>query len=333
MRFLILRLGSIGDIVHAMPLASALRTSFRDAEVDWLVERALSHVVAMCPDVSRAITIETRRVAGPGGWLDVIARLRREPYDAALDAQGLLKSAVLARASGARRVIGWSRAHLREPAAAAFYTERVDASGVVHVIDKNLSLLRAVGVQAASRDVRLRVPDEGAEELRAWPVGGARYALINPGATWPNKRWPPDRFGALAARLREAHGLASVVAWGPEDAALADAVVAASKGAAVMAPALDLAAFVRAARRAAVVISGDTGPLHLACAAGAPVVGIFGPTDPRRNGPWAADDTWVSRFERCACHHQRSCRAASWCLLEVGTDEVAAAVARRLGGS
>jgi ADP-heptose:LPS heptosyltransferase len=284
----------------------------------------------MSPAVTRVATIETRRARAGRGWVPVVRELRARGYDVAFDAQGLTKSAALARLSGARRVIGWTRPHVREALAAWGSTERVDPGDVVHVIDKNLALLRAVGIEGAPRALRL---DEGtaSPHLDAFVSGRqGPYAIINPGGNWPNKRWPPDRFGELAAWLRDTHGLYSLVLWGPGDEPLADAVAAASDGAATRAPATSLADIVALARRAALMVSGDTGPAHFACAVGTPVVGIYGPTDPRRNGPWHPDDQCVSRFDACACHHQRACRAPRWCLLEVGVDEVRAAVTRRL---
>lgn len=333
MRFLIVRLGSIGDIVHALPVAEALRARELGAEVEWLVERSLAPVLHMAPAVSRVVTIETRRIRKGRGWLPVLRDLRARRYDVAFDAQGLTKSAVLARLSGARRVVGWTRAHVREAPAAWWSTERVDPGETRHVIDKNLALLRAVGIEGAPRALRL---EEGpaSTHLSAFVSGrqGA-YAIVNPGGNWPNKRWPADRFGELAAWLRDAHGLYSIVLWGPGDEPLADAVAAASDGAATRAPATSLADIVALSRRAALMISGDTGPAHFACAVGTPVVGIYGPTDPRRNGPWHPDDQCVSRFDACACHHQRACRAPRWCLLDVGVDEVKAAVTRRLAAA
>lgn len=330
MRFLIVRLGSIGDIVHALPMAEALRAREPGADVDWLVERSLAPVLRMSPAVTRVVTIETRRARAGRGWVPVVRELRARGYDVAFDAQGLMKSAALARLSGARRVIGWTRPHVREALAAWGSTERVDPGDALHVIDKNLALLRAVGIEGAPRALRL---DEGpaSAHLDAFVSGRqGPYAIINPGGNWPNKRWPPDRFGELAAWLRDTHGLYSLVLWGPGDEPLADAVAAASDGAATRAPATSLADIVALARRAVLMVSGDTGPAHFACAVGTPVVGIYGPTDPRRNGPWHHDDQCVSRFDACGCHHQRACRAPRWCLLEVGVDQVQAAVTRRL---
>ena len=162
-------------------------------------------------------------------------------------------------------------------------------------------------------------------------AGDTPFVVLNPGAAWPNKRWPPDRFGAVAEWLRRAHGLRSVVTWGPGDETTAAAVVDGSAGAAALAPQTSIADLVAIVRGAALMVSGDTGPVHLAAAVGTPVVGIYGPTDAARNGPWSADDVTVSRFTACGCHHQRRCRVARWCLEDISVDDVIAAITRRIG--
>ena len=138
---------------------------------------------------------------------------------------------------------------------------------------------------------------------------GGQFALLNPGAAWPNKRWPPLRLAGLATALRQRHGLMSVVLWGPGERELADAVVAGSLGAAVLSPPTSIADIVALARSASVMVSGDTGPTHLGAAVGTPMVGIYGPTRPERNGPWRPEDVTVSRAGVCRCHHLRRCRA------------------------
>jgi lipopolysaccharide heptosyltransferase I len=162
-------------------------------------------------------------------------------------------------------------------------------------------------------------------------VGDEPFALINPGAAWPNKRWSPERYGEIATFLRDIRGLRSLVLWGPGEAELASAVVDASKGAARLAPATSIPDILALARAASLFIAGDTGPLHLAGAVGTPIVAIFGPTDPQRNGPWAPDDRVVSRSAICECAYQRQCHAATWCLDDVTVAEVSAAILQRLG--
>jgi ADP-heptose:LPS heptosyltransferase len=159
---------------------------------------------------------------------------------------------------------------------------------------------------------------------------GPRYAVINPGAAWPNKRWPAARYGMVARELVARYGLPSIVIWGPGEEPLAQDVVRESAGAAVISPKTSIVDLVAIVRRAALMISGDTGPTHIAAAMGAPVVGIYGPTRPSRNGPLSPDDVTISRDAICRCHHLRRCTQARMCLLDVEAAEVMEAVKRRL---
>jgi lipopolysaccharide heptosyltransferase I len=327
MNILIVRLGALGDVVHAIPAAAALRRAFPAATIDWLVEAKHAPIVSLVTAIDRAIVLER---ATFDGWLRVTHVLRRTDYDVAIDFQGLLKSAVLARASGAARVVGFSIWHLREKTARPFYSTAAPAEGG-HVIRKNLRLLRAVGVNDESILFPIAdVSSPALETLRQRLSAERPFALINPGAAWPNKRWPAERFGELAAFLRDQRGLVPVVLWGPGEEALAEAVVAASAGSAIVAPTTTISDLVALARAAALVVSGDTGPLHIATAVGTPTVSIFGPTDPDRNGAWATQDITVSRFDRCGCHYDRRCHESRWCLSDVTSTEVCAAVQRRL---
>ena len=341
MSFLIVRLGALGDIIHAVPAAAALRAAFPDARIDWVVDAKHRAMVDLITVVDRTIALERSTIAG---WADVARRMRQSSYDAAIDLQGLLKSAVLARASGAARVLGFSIWHLREKTARPFYSETDDGGlrprpdpgegqpDTDHVIFKNLRLLRTLGIN----DERIAFPfaevdSDALHEVRA-ELDDRPFALINPGAAWPNKRWPPDRYGEVASFLSEVRHLRSVVLWGPGEEGLARAVAEASAGSARIAPPTGLSDVLALSRAASLMVSGDTGPLHLAAAAGTPIVAIFGPTDPHRNGPWSPDDVSVSRFGSCACHYERRCRQPSdWCLDDLPVSEVTAAVQQRLG--
>ena len=329
MTLLIVRLGALGDIVHTIPAAAALRQAFPAARIDWLVERRHRAVVDLVTVVDRVVPLDGRRVTG---WLDAAALMRQVAYDAALDFQGLMKSAVLARMSGARRIIGFSIWHLREKSARPFYSETGDGDPDEggHVIRKNLRMLRTLGIDDETVRFPLALtPSAALDEVRQW-TSGAPFALLNPGAAWPNKRWPARRFGEVAAFLREVRGWPSIVLWGPGEEALAAAVADASGGAARVAPPTSVADILAVARASALMVSGDTGPLHLAAAVGTPLVGVFGPTSPARNGPWALEDVAVSRFDACACQYDRRCHASSWCLEGVTVAEVTAALQQRL---
>jgi lipopolysaccharide heptosyltransferase I len=329
MNLLIVRLGALGDIVHAIPAAAALRRAFPAARIDWLVEAKHRDIVDLVTVIDRVVILDAPTVAG---WSAVVQSLRQVAYDVAIDLQGLLKSAVLARASGAARVVGFSIWHLREKTARPFYSD-VHEAEAAHVIDKNLRVLRALGVQEETITFPIaNVVSPALDALRARIPGDRPFALINPGAAWPNKRWPAQRFGEIASFLRDTSGITPVVLWGPGEEALAAAVIAASSGAGVLAPPTRIPDLVALSRAAALVISGDTGPLHIAVAAGTPTVSIFGPTDPARNGPYREDDATVSRYDACGCHYDRRCHESAWCLDQVTVAEVCAAVQRRLRG-
>lgn len=331
MNILIVRLGALGDIIHAIPAAAALRAAYPASRIDWLVEAKHRAMVDLVTVVDRVVALERRSLAG---WIEAASVLRQVRYDAAVDFQGLLKSAVLARMSGASRVLGFSIWHLREKTARPFYSDTGtgEDNGDGHVIYRNLRLLRALGVEDARVTFPLaRTASRALASVREMLGGEAPFALINPGAAWPNKRWPPERYGEVAAFLREVRGIQPFVLWGPGEAPLAQAVIDGSSGAAWLAPPTSLADLLELSRAAALVVSGDTGPLHIATAAGTPTVSLFGPTDPERNGPCSPGDVAVSRFASCGCHYDRRCHQAAWCLASIPVAEVTAAIQQRLG--
>jgi heptosyltransferase-1 len=329
---LIVRMSSIGDVVHTLPALSALSSAGH--RVGWLVEPPARSLVVRNPLVGPAVVVPPAKRFHTGLALEAVRRLRAERFDVSLDFQGLWKSAAWAWLSGARRVIGFSADWRREGASQVLVGEAVPMDRrAVHVIDKNLALLAAVGIDAVGhREFPLPPADIEAAVVAAKlrERGLDRFALLSPGGGWTSKLWPAERFGLLARGLR-AHGLRSLVAWGPAEEDLAQATVAASDAAAEASWPSSLLEFAELARRAAVVVAADTGPLHLACAVGAPVVGLFGPTDPVRNGPFSADDAVVRRLPACAPCHKRVCPVHSGTMAEIGHEEVLAAVLRRLG--
>ena len=330
-QFLIVRLGSLGDIIHGIPVAATLRESFPHCGIDWLVDARQREILDLVPILDRRIVVEP----SVRGFFDAIRTLRVRRYDAAIDLQGLWKSAILARGSGALRVIGFPSAHLREPGARMFYSETCGVVSGPHVIQKNLSLLRTLGLDSSKFVVKfpfeVPVSPVVAEVYRRLGLrDGDRFGLINPGAAWPNKRWPPEHFGQLAAAIAKRHNLRSAVLWGPGEESLAAGVVATSDGTAVATPKTRIADLLALARAARLMIAGDTGPLHIASAIGTSVVALFGPTDPSRNGPWASSDMSLSKYGDCSCHYERRCRRGSLCLQEITPEDVLYAVGRCL---
>lgn len=341
-RVLVVRMGALGDIVHALPVLAAIRAQRPDVAVDWLVDARYAGVLRLVEGLSRLVVVRAMddgaddlavRFRGATGMLRAIGFLRRQGYAAAIDLQGLIKSAVFARASGARRVLGFERAALREPQAAMAYTETVPVDDRGHVVHKNLAMLEPLDVRPAGlvfpwAPIASRVVADVQADARVRAAGG--FVLLNAGAAWENKRWPPTRFGALATAIAARHGLPSVVAWGPGEESRAAAVVAASDGHAFASPPTALHDVLALARVAKLCVSGDTGPLHLAASVGTPLVALFGPTRPERNGPFRAADVSVSRAAECVCFHKRQCLRGAPCIDRIEVAEVLDACTRRL---
>ncbi len=330
MKALVVRLSSIGDVVHTLPALAALQR--HGWEAGWIVEpparvlleddRVLAQLV--CAPALKAFRWRP-------AWR-ALRELRAARYDAALDFQGLWKSAAWARLSGARRVLGWGRSARREPESALLLTEAATRTGRGHVIDKNLELLRGLGIEAVgTREFPLPYSARSVARVDAGLAGraAAGFAILNPGGGWASKLWPAERFGELARGLA-ALGLRCLVSYGPGEEALADRVVAASAGRAERSFPTSLVDYLELARRALLVVAADTGPLHLACAVGTPVVALFGPTDPARNGPFAPQDVVIRRTPVCAPCYSRTCVRHAGVMGEIETAEVLSAAVRRL---
>jgi lipopolysaccharide heptosyltransferase I len=341
MRILIVKLGSIGDIVHTLPALAALRQGMPHAEISWVVERRAAEILKDNPIIDRLIEVDTkalRRGLMSGETLRAprqqLRRLRVSAFDVAIDFQGLLKSASIARLSGARRVFGYSRAGLREPPSLLLLSKTVSVPKKIHVISKGLRLLHgALGIAVPSdpRDYEFPMAIGADHEREAVAAAGAgNYAILNPAGGWPTKLWNPERFGALVDRLWKNHGLQSLITFGPGESQLAETVVNSSETKMARAVSLSLKGFVALARNAQIYVGGDTGPTHLAVAAGTPIVGLFGPTEWWRNGSPRTDDVCVERTDidcRVDCH-RRAC--SKWICMDIGVERVFEAVNERL---
>jgi heptosyltransferase-1 len=344
MRILIVKLGSIGDIVHTLPALAVIREGMPHAEISWVAERATIEILRDNPLVDRLIEVDTkalRRGLMSGETLRAprqqLRRLRASAFDVALDFQGLLKSASIARLSGARRIFGYSRDSLREPASSLLLSRKISVPKHTHVIAKALQLVNgALGLPIPQNSTQYSFPigilPEHEEEASFASEGtGGKYAMLNPGGGWPTKLWSPERFGKLADTLWESFGLHSLVTGGPGDVELTQSVLAASKSGKARITTVSLKAFYALAREAQVYVGGDTGPTHIAVAAGAPIVGLFGPTEWWRNGSPHSEDICVERNDidcRVDCH-RRAC--SNWICMDIEVDRVFQAVAKRIG--
>jgi lipopolysaccharide heptosyltransferase I len=329
-KFLIIRLGSLGDVIHGIPAAAALRRRYPHAHIDWVTDPRYLELLDLVECLDARIPFDPRHLMqGRAAAWQTLSQLRHARYDAVIDLQGLLKSAVLARLVHAHKTIGFPRAHLREPLARLFYGKAPDPGRATHVIDKNLALLSPLDVTDRTPKFPVSIPRTATVQGVVERLGGL-FAILNPGAAWPNKRWPPERFGAIAMHIHREFGMRSLVLWGPDERSLGDAVAAASQGTAEAAPHTTIPDIVGLARAAKLFVSGDTGPLHIAGAVGTPVVALFGPTSPERNGPWSPQDITLSRLSQCVCHYERRCRRSNPCINDITVDDVMAAVRQRM---
>ena len=334
---LVIKLSSIGDTIHAVPAVAAIHERFPGCRITWCVERPCSQLIARLPLLDELILVETRawrrlkHLAGERGPLACLRRLRRQRFDAAIDFQGLLKSAAITALARADQRIGWSRPHLREPLAAAFYDTRV-APGpeTVHVIDWCAALARPLGIERIERRFPFQIPAEADRKVEAalQPTAGRPIAVINPGAGWPTKLWPAERFGELSARLAAELDLSVVVTTGPGEKDLL-ARIRQWRGSFISLD-LDLVELAALARRTACFIGGDTGPTFVASAMGAPVVALYGPSDPRRNGPFQDDDVVLCRQLPCSGCYRRKCPESEHQCMDFSVGEVFEAVRLRL---
>jgi len=344
MRILVIKLSSIGDIVHALPALAAIHRALPDAEISWVVERSAAEILRDNPLLDRLIEVDTkalRRWPVSGETLlatrQQLRRLRASSFDAAIDLQGLIKSALIARLSRARRTYGFAREALREPASRFLVKETVHVPPRSHVIVKNLALVAGaldIDVPRHARDYvfPIGINNEHKREAEAIvrSVRGSGYAILNPGGGWPTKLWSAEKFGALADALWTHHNLQSIITYGPGEESLAECVMQATQSGRAHAAKLSLKGFFALAQHATVYVGGDTGPTHLAVAAGTPIVGLFGPTEWNINGSPHAEDVCVERTDiecRADCY-RRAC--SHWICMDIEVGRVLAAASERL---
>jgi len=344
-RVLIVRLGSMGDVIHTLPAVTALRQVFPEATLGWVIEERWAELLCTLPTprsgprspqrplVERIHTVNTKQwrsaLLSNQTWERIAAglsELRAPRYEVAVDFQGAVRSALLARWSGAPVIYGVAQP--RENVASMLYTRQVIARGA-HVVEQNVSLAEAVVRRPLNIPLVEFPHDEAAEQecdrrLKDQDIGN--FVLLNPGAGWGAKQWPAERYGYVARRLAE-DGLKSLINFGPGEQDLVRAVEAASGGAAE-GIAWSLTQLIALTRRARLFIGGDTGPMHLAAALGVPVVAIFGPTNPARNGPFGTRSI-VLRSPSSPTTHARRAQPDEG-LLEISSEQVVAAAQQLL---
>jgi heptosyltransferase-1 len=335
LRVLVVRLGAMGDVLHAMPAIAALRAAIPECHIGWVIEPRWSPLLSTArgePRTPAMPLVNAVHAANARGWArqpltpatwramrGLRSALHHQKYDIAIDLQGAVRSAVIGRVSGAELV---GEEEPRERPARWFFHRKVPTRGV-HVIEQATEVVaKAIGMPLIPLLPPLPYNDAAQARVCAMLPDARPLVLLHPGAGWGAKRWPAERYGAVAAALAR-RGYEVVVNRAPGEEALA-AAVAQSSGGAARDLTTDMAELIAMTRRSVLVIGGDTGPAHLACALGKRVVGIYGPTDPARNGPWGVPFRVLRHPESRRDHSRRDAPEAG--LLTIEPEEVLEAV-------
>lgn len=330
--FLVVRLSSLGDIVHTFPAVAALHESFPAAEIVWLTHPRWKLLVESSGLATKVWAAETR---SSSSLREILSRIRLKRFSLAIDYQGLWKSAAIPYFAGVPRRIGFSSETVREYGVPILYTDRVRCTEP-HIADQNGALSLRAGARSGCSGFAIMVSPSDADAMRnvLQSHGIGRYVALSPGGGWRSKCWPPERFGVLCKRIREALDILCVINYGPGEEMLAASVRESSGAADPLLYNGDLGPLMALLRNADCIVGGDTGPLHLAVALGTPAVALFGPTDPVRNGPYRVDDSadvprrdMVLRSPRAVTTYKRD-NQLDPSMLEIEVDTVFEAVRR-----
>lgn len=286
-RVLISRLSHIGDCILAIPMLNAIRRHYPRAFVAWVVERPSAPLLEGHESLDELIVLKRGWLKSPQTVWQLHRRLRRLRFDVSFDPQCLTKSAVVGRLAGARTRVGFAGNDGRE--LSRWLNNRLVPRTQEHMVDRGLELLSAIGIEQP--EVRYLLPIDPTAEAVAVELANREelrqgFAVINPGAGWQSRIWPPERYGEVARYLWHHHTLCSIVAWyGDAERAMAQQIATASDGRAMLAPPTDLLSLAAVLKRARMYIGSDTGPLHLAVAVGTKCVSLHGPTRVSQSGP------------------------------------------------
>lgn len=327
---LVVKLSAIGDVIHALPVSYAIKEQYPEAHLTWVVEQAAYAILADNPCIDELILFEKAKFRSIGGFLREIGpfrrRLRTRRYDASLDLQGLFKSAAIAWNAGAKLRIG--TANMREGAHLVSRPVR-GAHAEGHIVERYLDVARALGCRVGEVRFPVSVSDRdrmAADTLlaREGVQEGRPFVAFAVGANWPNKRWPVEHFAALADRLYHAHYVPVLVGGGRLDATLAEDILRASEIPPVnLVGRTNLKQLAHVFTRAALVLGGDTGPVHLAAGLRVPTVMLMGPTDANRNGPYGQLQHAIEVDRPCRGCWKRACPKGLDCLAAISVDAVA----------
>jgi len=332
-RILIVKLSSLGDVIHALPTLEALRSLYPQGHITWLVEEPHAPVLAGHPvldevwPVPRLRPGNGRLLPGLRENLKLVRRLREQPFDLVIDLQGLLKSALWVVLARSPRKLGYD--HTRELSYLALTERLAPFDPEAHAVRRYLNVARHLGTAAEPPRFRLGLPLP-ADVSHLLPDNSQPLAVVHPGARWPTKLWPAARWACLADWLARDQGFRVVITGSPGDCGLADDIVALAETRPLnLAGRTTLPELGAVLKQSRVAVTTDTGPTHLAAALGTPVAALFGPTAPWRTGPFGEGHEVVRLELDCSPCFQRRCPEPR-CLLELPVSQAQAAVEKIL---
>ncbi len=338
-KILIIRLSSLGDILHTLPAFLDLRHTFPEAKIDWLSAKDTSFLLSAVKGIDSihifdktALFAVGPQSTRPYPFWRLIRDLRREQYDYCIDFQGLLKTSILGFLSGASVRIGFPGDLVKEKPAHWFYNIKpaLDRKPQ-HVLDMNRKLVECIGTRPSSIAFDPLVSDRDEQHVKSIieKNGLSDFVVLNPGGGWTSKIWKPEYYGKLAELIRDRLKLQVVVTTGPGEEMLFNALAAHCTPPPPKHVRITFLQMIPLLKRARLLVGGDSGPLHLACILKTPVVGIFGPTSVIRNGPWSSEDEAVTNSVACSGCYKRDCPTDNACM-DIPVPDLFAAIERRL---
>lgn len=325
-RILIVKLSSIGDVVHALPALSALRNKFPESYIAWVVKKQIADIIIGHPHLDEVITYEGPRKTAK--------KLRSLKFDLAIDFQGLFRSGFLTFISGAKTRLGFSRANSRE-LSRLFLNQRVTPGEEDrHVIDKNLSLLRPLGIEVKQKEFIIPVSRENREYvanfLREREITSSDILVaLHPGASWSSKLWPEKKWAELVDRLIEELKVKAILLWGPEDKNSIDRIAKMTENRPIISCQTNLKELAYLISKCRLFVGGETGPLHIACALNIPTIALIGPTDSIRNGPYGEGHIVIEKDLPCRRCWRHKCKRLD-CMKLITVGEVFSTVKTRI---
>ena len=321
-------------MIHTLPVADLVRERFPYARITWVAEKGMSPLLNHHPAIDQLLLVDTRkwrkRILSASVWKEILSfirYIRSQDFDVVLDFQGMFKSAILARLCKTPRRIGMAREDRSEKWSSVFLNEFSGwTSNKHHIIEKNIALLESIGITSQNSPLHFHIhPEEEAvqyveQELRKLEV--EEFVLVNPAGGWITKLWEEDKFAQLIDLIYNDLHVPSLLLWGPGERHLADKVARKCITPAIVSFSTNLAELIALIGQSRLVISGDSGPLHLASALGIPVVGLYGPTDPERNGPWNPHDSTCTIHYQCSPCYQRVCPIGVQCMKKLEVPQV-----------